>query len=179
MTPKAKKEAPTPPKAEAKAKALKAKKVRHKLPCAIVEFSVTTESALKKIEDNNTLVSIANAKASKRLIRQAVQKLYDIDVAKVNTRVGPNGEKKAYVRLSPDYDTLDSANKIGFIEMESSWLNLNIHFFFHHKKKKINFRIEPKLQILIKCLLVLHVSMRQEVPSWFHSSGMSKFAKLK
>ena len=115
---------------------LKERLQRNKLPCAIVEFSVTTESALKKIEDNNTLVSIANAKASKHLIRQAVQKLYDIDVAKVNTRVGPNGEKKAYVRLSPDYDTLDSANKIGFIEMESSWLNLNIHFFSTIKKKK-------------------------------------------
>ncbi|XP_040306874.1 60S ribosomal protein L23a-like [Herpailurus yagouaroundi] len=97
---------------------LKERLQRNKLPCAIVEFSVTTESALKKIEDNNTLVSIANAKASKHLFRQAVQKLYDIDVAKVNTRVGPNREK-AYVRLSPDYDTLDSANKIGFIEMES------------------------------------------------------------
>ncbi|XP_045322402.1 60S ribosomal protein L23a-like [Leopardus geoffroyi] len=97
---------------------LKERLQRNKLPCAIVEFSVTTESALKKIEDSNTLVSIANAKASKHLIRQAVQKLYDIDVAKVNTRVGPNGEKKAYVRLSPDYDTLDSANKIGFIETD-------------------------------------------------------------
>merc|ERR1712066_717896 len=45
----------------------------------------------------------------------AVKKLYDIDVSKVNTLIRPDGEKKAYVRLAPDYDALDVANKIGII----------------------------------------------------------------
>ncbi|KAL4832889.1 hypothetical protein H8958_020428 [Nasalis larvatus] len=60
---------------------------------------------MKKIEDNNTLVFIVDVKANKHQIKQAVKKLYDIDVAK----------KKAYVRLAPDYDALDVANKIGII----------------------------------------------------------------
>ena len=34
---------------------------------------------------------------------------------KVNTLVRPTGDKKAYVRLAPDYDALDVANKIGII----------------------------------------------------------------
>ncbi|KAH6834551.1 ribosomal protein L23AB [Perilla frutescens var. hirtella] len=34
---------------------------------------------------------------------------------KVNTLIRPDGTKKAYVRLTPDYDTLDVANKIGII----------------------------------------------------------------
>ncbi|KAF7467442.1 Hypothetical predicted protein [Marmota monax] len=151
MAPKAKKEAPAPPKAEAKAKPKKAvlkgvhshkkKKIRtsptfrrpktlrlrrqpkyprksaprgNKLDhCAIIKFPLTTESAMKKIEDNNTLVFIVDVKANKHQIEQA--KLYDIDVAKVNTLIRPNGEKKAYVRLAPDYDALDVANKIGII----------------------------------------------------------------
>ncbi|XP_009324507.1 PREDICTED: 60S ribosomal protein L23a [Pygoscelis adeliae] len=145
-----------PPKTEAKAKALKAKKAvlkgvhSHKkkkirtsptfrrpktlrlrrqpkwplttvsLPCrldhyAIIKFPLTTESAMKKIEDNNTLVFIVDVKANKHQIKQAVKKLYDIDVAKVNTLIRPDGEKKAYVRLAPDYDALDVANKIGII----------------------------------------------------------------
>ncbi|XP_044112664.1 60S ribosomal protein L23a-like [Neovison vison] len=148
MVPKAKKEAPAPPKAEAKAKALKAKKAvlkgvhshkkkkirtsptfrrpktlrlqrqpkypqksaprRNKLDhYAIIKFPLTTVSAMKEIEDN-TLVFIVD-------VKQAVKKLYDIDVAKVNTLIRPDGEKKAYVRLAPDYDTLDVANKIGII----------------------------------------------------------------
>nr|XP_025707201.1 60S ribosomal protein L23a isoform X1 [Callorhinus ursinus] len=153
MAPKAKKEAPAPPKAEAKAKALKAKKAvlkgvhshkkkkirtsptfrrpktlrlrrqpkyprksaprRNKLDhYAIIKFPLTTESAMKKIEDNNTLVFIVDVKANKHQIKQAVKKLYDIDVAKVNTLIRPDGEKKAYVRLAPDYDALDVANKV-------------------------------------------------------------------
>ncbi|XP_054445767.1 60S ribosomal protein L23a-like [Pteronotus mesoamericanus] len=152
MAPKAK-EAPAPPKAEAKAKALKAKKAvlkgvhshkkkictsptfrrpktlqlrrqpkyprkgarRNKLDHYAIKFPLTTEPAMKKIEDNNTLVFIVDVKANKHQIKQAVKKLYDIDVTKVNTLIRPDGEKKAYVRLAPDYDALDVANKIGII----------------------------------------------------------------
>ena len=46
---------------------------------------------------------------------QAVKKMYDIACAKVNTLVRPDGVKKAYVRLTQDFDALDVANKIGII----------------------------------------------------------------
>ena len=58
-----------------------------------------------------------------------MKKLCDVDMAKVNTLIRPDGEKKAYVRLAPDYDALDVANKIGIIETESSWLIPNIKVF--------------------------------------------------
>lgn len=35
--------------------------------------------------------------------------------AQVNTLIRPDGSKKAYVRLTADYDALDVANKIGII----------------------------------------------------------------
>jgi large subunit ribosomal protein L23Ae len=82
---------------------------------SIIKHPLTTESAMKKIEDNNTLVFIVHIKANKPQIKMAVKKLYDIDVAKVNTLIRPDGQKKAYVRLAPDYDALDVANKIGII----------------------------------------------------------------
>ena len=44
-----------------------------------------------------------------------MKKVCDIDVAKVNTLIRPDGEKKAYVQLAPDFDALDVANKIGII----------------------------------------------------------------
>nr|AHB12470.1 60S Ribosomal Protein L23A [Pantala flavescens] len=81
----------------------------------IIKFPLTTEAAMKKIEDNNTLVFIVHTKANKHHIKAAVKKLYDIDVAKVNTLIRPDGKKKAYVRLARDYDALDVANKIGII----------------------------------------------------------------
>ncbi|XP_063528324.1 large ribosomal subunit protein uL23-like [Pongo pygmaeus] len=155
MAPKAKEEAPALSKAEAKVKALKAKKAvlkgvhshkkkirtsptfqrpktlrlqrqpkyprksaprRNKLDhYAIIKFLLTTESAVKKTEDNNTLVFTVDVNDNKPQIKQAVKKLYDTDVAKVNSLIRPDGEKKAYVRLAPDYDALDVANKIGII----------------------------------------------------------------
>ncbi|OBS75530.1 hypothetical protein A6R68_18018, partial [Neotoma lepida] len=81
---------------------------------AIIKFPLTTESAMKKIEDNNTLVFIVDVKVNKHQIKQTVKKLYDIDVTKVKTIIRPDGEK-AYVWMTPYYDALDVANKIGII----------------------------------------------------------------
>merc|ERR1712227_286189 len=61
---------------------------------AIIKHPLTTESAMKKIEDNNTLVFITDIRASKAQIKIAVKKLYSIDVAKVNTLVRPDGMKR-------------------------------------------------------------------------------------
>nr|KAF6489921.1 hypothetical protein HJG59_010316 [Molossus molossus] len=119
MVPQTKKEALAPPKAKAKAKAnaLKAKqavlkgvhshrkkktqtiltfrwqKTLHLTNYALIKFPLTTESAMKKTEDN-ALVFIVDVKGNKHQIKQAVKKLYDIAVAKVNTLIRPEGEKK-------------------------------------------------------------------------------------
>jgi len=82
---------------------------------AIIDHPITTESAMKKIEEHNTLVFLVHLKASKPQIKQAVKAMYDVEVAKVNTLIRPDGFKKAYVRLLPDFDALDVANKIGII----------------------------------------------------------------
>ncbi|XP_071068713.1 large ribosomal subunit protein uL23-like [Dasypus novemcinctus] len=82
---------------------------------AIIKFSLTTESAVRKVEDNKPLVFIMDVKANKHQIKQVAKKLYDIDVAKVNTLVRPDRDKKAHVLLAPYYDALDIANKIGII----------------------------------------------------------------
>ena len=43
---------------------------------------------MKQMEDNNSLVFIVDVKAKESQIKQAVKMLYDLDVAKVNTRSG-------------------------------------------------------------------------------------------
>ncbi|CAK7304790.1 60S ribosomal protein L23a [Vulpes lagopus] len=69
----------------------------------MAKFPLTTESATKNIEDNNTLVFIVDVKANQHQTKEAVEKLWDV-VANVYTSVRPDGEKKAYVPLTPDYD---------------------------------------------------------------------------
>eukprot|EP00933_Yihiella_yeosuensis_P008892 TRINITY_DN1145_c0_g1_i5.p1 TRINITY_DN1145_c0_g1~~TRINITY_DN1145_c0_g1_i5.p1 ORF type:complete len:142 (+),score=39.11 TRINITY_DN1145_c0_g1_i5:75-500(+) len=81
----------------------------------IIQCPVTTESAMKKIEEINTLVFLVDLKATKPKIKEAVRQLYDVQCAKVNTLIRPDGRKKAYVHLTQDYDALDVANRIGII----------------------------------------------------------------
>jgi large subunit ribosomal protein L23Ae len=77
---------------------------------------LNTESAMKKIEENNTLVFIVNVKANKRQIKEALKKMYDVDTVKVNTLIRPDGSKKAYARLTPDVDALDiAATKLSIV----------------------------------------------------------------
>ncbi|KAL8269344.1 hypothetical protein Esti_006734 [Eimeria stiedai] len=81
----------------------------------VLQQPLTTESAMKKIEETNTLVFLCDPRASKRRIKEAVKQTYDVTAQKVNTLIRMDGKKKAYVRLTPDFDALDVANKIGII----------------------------------------------------------------
>ena len=81
---------------------------------AIIKYPLTTESAMKKIEDHNTLVFLTHLRANKNQIKMAIKKLYKVDCAKINTLITPLGEKKAYVKLTADHDAMDTANKVKF-----------------------------------------------------------------
>ncbi|KAI1647567.1 60S ribosomal protein L25 [Daldinia loculata] len=82
----------------------------------IIIHPLNTESAMKKIEENNTLVFIVDVKSNKAQIKQSLKKLYDIDTVKINTLIRPNGSKKAYCRLTADVDALDiAATKLALV----------------------------------------------------------------
>merc|ERR1719198_1498211 len=81
----------------------------------ILRAPLSTEAAMQKIEDNNTLVFLVDIKANKNQIRDAVKRMYDVGVTKVNTLIRPDGKKKAYVRLDPDVDALDVASKLNIL----------------------------------------------------------------
>ncbi|KAI9864557.1 MAG: 60S ribosomal protein L25 [Trichoglossum hirsutum] len=82
----------------------------------VIVHPLNTESAMKKIEENNTLVFIVDIKANKRQIKEAIKKLYDVDCIKVNTLIRPDGTKKAFARLTADVDALDiAATKLAIV----------------------------------------------------------------
>lgn len=89
---------------------------------------------MKKIEEHNTLVFLVDGRATKRHIKDAVKKLYDVQAAKVNTLIRPDGKKKAYVRLASDHDALDVANKvrapvrvlINYLRGHTDWIHLAV-----------------------------------------------------
>ncbi|KAF2026644.1 60S ribosomal protein-like protein L23a [Setomelanomma holmii] len=82
----------------------------------ILIHPLNTESAMKKIEENNTLVFIVDVKANKRQIAAALKKQYDVSCVKINTLIRPNGTKKAFARLTADVDALDiAATKLAIV----------------------------------------------------------------
>jgi len=84
-------------------------------PYEIILYPVMTEVTSRILETENKLVFVVNNRATKRDIRRAVEELYEVVVEKVNVAVTPRGEKKAFVKLHPDYKAVDVAIKLGVI----------------------------------------------------------------
>ncbi len=82
-------------------------------PQEIIKYLLVTEDAFNKMQNENTLVCVVERKANKKQIKKAVEKLFGVEVAKVNTMISHLGIKKAFVRLTMDYDALDVATKLG------------------------------------------------------------------
>jgi len=74
-----------------------------------------TEVASRILEAENKLVFIVNLKASKLDIKRAVEQLYEVQVEKVSVAITPKGEKKAFVKLHPDFKAADVAVKLGIL----------------------------------------------------------------
>ncbi|MBP50870.1 MAG: 50S ribosomal protein L23 [Candidatus Thalassarchaeaceae archaeon] len=63
-------------------------------------------------QNNNRIEFIVHRDATKRQIREAVEELFEVKVAKVNTRITITG-KHASVRLAEGYDAEEAALKLG------------------------------------------------------------------
>ena len=84
-------------------------------PYEVIHYPLMTEAASLMVEKENKLVFIVNLKASKNDVKKAVEELYEVEVEKVNILVTPQGEKKAFVKLHPNYKATDVAIKLGIL----------------------------------------------------------------
>lgn len=82
-------------------------------PHKVIIAPVVTEAALELVENENKLTLIVDRRANKTTIKRAVEELFKVKVDKVNTLITPDGRKKAYVKLSPEYSAADIATKLG------------------------------------------------------------------
>ena len=84
-------------------------------PYEVILYPLMTESASLMVEKENKLVFIINLKAAKNDVKRATEELYDVRVEKINLLITPRGEKKAFVKLHPDYKAADVAIKLGIL----------------------------------------------------------------
>merc|ERR1711991_432987 len=68
---------------------------------SLIRYPLTTESAMKKIEDTNTLVFIVDTRANKVQIKEAVRKMYDVKAVKVNTLIRPTARRRRWCACRP------------------------------------------------------------------------------
>ena len=79
----------------------------------IIKKPLITEKTFDLIEKENKLVFIVNKRANKNQIKRAIEKLHNVKVIKVNTLITTKGEKKAFVKLHPEYSAQDIAIDLG------------------------------------------------------------------
>jgi large subunit ribosomal protein L23 len=84
-------------------------------PDEVIIAVVRTQKAVSMIERENKLTFVVRLEATKDDVKRAVEKLYGVKVEKVNTVITPRGEKKAYVKLKPEYRATELAIKLGVI----------------------------------------------------------------
>lgn len=84
-------------------------------PYEVILYPLMTEAASLLVEKENKLAFVVNLKAGKTDVKRAVEELYEVKVEKVNVQITPQGEKKAFVRLHPDYKAADVAIKLGIL----------------------------------------------------------------
>ncbi len=84
-------------------------------PYEVILYPLMTESASVMVEKENKLVFVVNLKAAKKDVKRAVEELYEVEVERVNVLITPKGEKKAFVKLHPDYKAADVAIKLGIL----------------------------------------------------------------
>ncbi len=82
-------------------------------PNEIIIRPVVTEASLEAVDDENKLIFYVVRTANKNTIKWAVESLYEVIVEKVNTLIMPNGKKKAFVRLAPEYSAAEVATNLG------------------------------------------------------------------
>ena len=84
-------------------------------PYEVISYPVMTEVTSRILETENKLVFIVNTSATKTDIKKAVEELYEVTVEKINTMITPKNQKKAFVKLHPDYKAVDVAIKLGIL----------------------------------------------------------------
>ena len=81
----------------------------------VLKYPLLSEDAVTLLEAENKITFIVDLRSDKHDVKRAVQELYEVRVAKVNTLITPEGDKKAFVKLTPDFKAADLAVRLGIL----------------------------------------------------------------
>ena len=102
-------------KQEAKTAEKKLKLVGGPDPWEILMYPHLAEKSMKMVEAENKLVFMVKRNARKGQIKDAIEAAFNVKVTKVNFEITMAGQKKSYVKLSPEFSASDIATRMGMV----------------------------------------------------------------
>jgi large subunit ribosomal protein L23 len=81
-------------------------------PYDIIYHPFVTEKTMNFMEKNNALEFVVKRNATKKQIKDAIEKMFEVKVKNINTRITKKG-KHAVVTFPPDYKAEDIGMRIG------------------------------------------------------------------
>ena len=81
----------------------------------VVKYPLLSEDAVTLLESENKITFIVDLRSDKHDIKRAIQELYEVRVENVNTLITPEGDKKAFVKLTSDFKAADLAVRLGIL----------------------------------------------------------------
>ena len=81
----------------------------------IIKYPLATEKSIRLMESENKLIFVVDKKAKSAEIKIAIEELFKVKVAKVNTVITPKGEKRAYIKFSDETPAIDIATQLGLM----------------------------------------------------------------
>jgi len=84
-------------------------------PHEIVRYPLLSEKSMDRVDKNNELVFIVSMKSNKQDVQRAVENIYGVKVVRVNTLIDRKGHKRAFVKLTKEFQAIDIMTKMGVI----------------------------------------------------------------
>jgi large subunit ribosomal protein L23 len=81
-------------------------------PYDVILHPYVTEKTMNLMERNNALEFVVKREANKEKIKNAIEKMFDVKVECVNTKISKNG-KHALVVFKPEFKAEDIGMRIG------------------------------------------------------------------
>ena len=81
----------------------------------IIQYPLSTEKTIRLMESQNTLIFMVEKAATKAEVKKEIQERFQAKVKTVNTSIGPDGKKKAYVTFAAETPAIDIATKLGLL----------------------------------------------------------------
>ena len=84
-------------------------------PWSVLQFPHLAEKSMRMVEGENKLVFIVNKNSSKNSVKKAVEELYNVKVEKVNLLLDTKARKKAFVKISKEFNASELATRLGVL----------------------------------------------------------------